>query len=197
MKEPQKTLCWSYCVRRTISKTKTCYLLLHFNRCFYFYTDTSPSITQINPDTLSSVDKPQENVPDSKEATTHDQIKQVVASGWTLWLYKKGGWTRRRTDGQAVKVSVLKSFISRRKPVCLMNNAGHGHRLPAQGWLRRWLPAPKLFITPLILLFCCCFFSQNHQWVFDTCSSERRQKGNNFIILTNVFTFHYNYTKYN
>lgn len=158
MNDPQKTLCWSYCVWRTISKTKTCYLHLHFNRCFYFYTDISPSITQINPDTLSSVDKPQENVPDSKEATTHDQIKQVVASGWTLWLYKKGGWTRRRTDGQTVKVSVLKSFISRRKPVCLMNNAGHGHWLPAQGWLWRWLPAPKLFITPLILLFRWVFF---------------------------------------
>lgn len=101
--------------------------------------------------TLSFISKQQQKVPDTKEATTHDQMKQVVTSGWTLWLYKKGGWTRQRTDGRPVKVSVLKSFISRRKISSLINNADHDCWLPAQG--RPHSPFPNSSLHPFNFLF--------------------------------------------
>lgn len=128
----------SICISTDISH-KCCYLPI-------FYLNKSSH-------TLCFINKWQQNVPNTKEATTHDQMKQVVTSGWTLWLYKKGGWARRRTDGQPVKVSVLKSFISRRKISCLMNNAAHDRWLPSQGWLQSRLHAPKLIITPIVLFF--------------------------------------------
>lgn len=125
----------SICISTDISH-KCCYLPI-------FYLNISSH-------TLCFINKWQQNVPNTKEATTHDQMKQVVTSGWTLWLYKKGGWARRRTDGRPVKVSVLKSFISRRKISCLMNNAAHDRWLPA---LQSPLHAPKLIITPIVLFY--------------------------------------------